>query len=401
MKSTYADWSNIKEQREIEAIHRLCRDCEHLVYVYEISREKDSKLYFICELMQDGDLKDFLAEHQRQDKLVEPAMVRSILQEVLYGLQHIHSCGWMHRDLKPENLLMSGGHCKVADFSLARPATIEESGRLMTTYVSSRWYRAPEIVLEATVYTTAIDMFALGCVMAELFSLEPLFPGKDEHDQLPVMLSLLGPMTEREWPQGIRLIEQLQLNIPPKAHPKDVTIPVPRRIGDKINVSDANAISLLDGMLKLNPSDRPSVDMALDHAYFLNPPDVPAPPHATTPEQSPSVFSPFGMMAPDMTPHQETPRMTTTSNLDHSRAPFVSISPTARETTLAYHDEFHGYPKVQVGNASHHVAGGIASTIHKNDLSPPVPPSVEDASFFAYTKPSHREYRPADAFGID
>jgi serine/threonine protein kinase len=400
MKSPYSDWSNVKQQREIEAIAQLCHDCQHLVAIYDIIREKDSKLYFVGELMSDGDLKDFLARYRRKEELVDPALIRSILQQVLCGLKHIHSRGYMHRDLKPENLLMSRGKCKVADFSLARPATIGESGRLMTTYVSSRWYRAPEIVLEATMYTTAIDVFALGCVMAELFSLEPLFPGKDEHDQLPVMLSLLGPMTEREWPEGIRLIERLQLKIPPKAQPRDVTIPVPHRLADKLHVSDTSTITLLDGMLKLNPNDRPSVDMALDHAYFLSPPpNAPAlPAHATTPEQSPT-FSAFGRILSDESANKRTPKMTT-SSVQHNRAPFVSISPTAR-LTPAFDYASHGFAKVQVGNASQMLGGTVDN--NRRDVSPRVPSTTENSSnsLRSILKLIHSDYRPADAFDID
>jgi len=250
MKATFSDWGEIKQQREFRAILALCQGSDHLVRVYEILRESDSKFYFVCEFMPNGDLKDFLGQYRKQGKFLEPSLVRSIVQQVMFGLQHIHSHGFMHRDLKPENLLMSGTTCKVADFSLARIASLnndDQRGR-MTTYVSSRWYRAPELVLEAPVYTTAVDIFALGCIMSELFSLRPLFPGKNEHDQLPVLLKLLGPLQEEVWPEGARLLERLQVNFPRTTNSQlqDNEIPVSQRLADKLGLADSDTIWLVE-----------------------------------------------------------------------------------------------------------------------------------------------------------
>lgn len=94
-------------------------------------------------------------------------------------MAYIHRHGYFHRDLKPENLLESNNTIKIADFGLAREV---RSKPPFTDYVSTRWYRAPEVILRANNYNSPIDIFAIGCIMAELYKLYPLFPGQNELD---------------------------------------------------------------------------------------------------------------------------------------------------------------------------------------------------------------------------
>jgi serine/threonine protein kinase len=91
----------------------------------------------------------------------------------------MHTHGVFHRDLKPENLLSYNGHVKVADFGLSKEI---RSIPPHTDYVSTRWYRAPEILLHSTTYNSPVDIFAMGCIAAELFTGQPLFPGRSEQD---------------------------------------------------------------------------------------------------------------------------------------------------------------------------------------------------------------------------
>ena len=93
----------------------------------------------------------------------------------------MHKHGFFHRDLKPENLLVQDEHVKIADFGLAREI---RSKPPFTDYVSTRWYRAPEILLRSTNYNSPVDIFALGCIMAELYTSRPLAPGSNENDQI-------------------------------------------------------------------------------------------------------------------------------------------------------------------------------------------------------------------------
>lgn len=102
----------------------------------------------------------------------------------------MHKHGFFHRDIKPENLLCNGPELvKIADFGLARET---RSRPPYTDYVSTRWYRAPEVLLRSTNYSSPIDIWAVGCIMSELYTLQPLFPGRSEIDQIFRICSVLG-----------------------------------------------------------------------------------------------------------------------------------------------------------------------------------------------------------------
>lgn len=99
---------------------------------------------------------------------------RNIVFQVAEGLAHMHRNGFFHRDLKPENLLTYNNAVKICDFGLAREVRSQPP---YTEYVSTRWYRAPELLLRSRNYNSPVDVFALGCIMAELYMQAPLFPG--------------------------------------------------------------------------------------------------------------------------------------------------------------------------------------------------------------------------------
>ena len=116
-----------------------------------------------------------------------------------------------HRDIKPENLLVKGDCVKIGDFGLAR----ETNGRPpFTEYISTRWYRAPEILLRSKRYNSAVDIWAAGCIMAELMSLSPLFPGSNEEDELYKICSILGSPTPSMWNEGVSLASGLHFSFP-------------------------------------------------------------------------------------------------------------------------------------------------------------------------------------------
>lgn len=104
------------------------------------------------------------------------------LYQLLRGLKYVHSANVLHRDLKPSNLLMNANcDLKIGDFGLAR--TTSETD-FMTEYVVTRWYRAPELLLNCSEYTAAIDIWSVGCILGEIMTRRPLFPGKDYVHQL-------------------------------------------------------------------------------------------------------------------------------------------------------------------------------------------------------------------------
>ena len=114
--------------------------------------------------------------------------------QILRGLKYVHSADVLHRDLKPSNLLLNAScDLKICDFGLART---REAPTNMTEYVVTRWYRAPELLLNSECYTPAIDMWSVGCIIAEMLGRRPLFAGKDYMDQLRLIVRALGMPSE-------------------------------------------------------------------------------------------------------------------------------------------------------------------------------------------------------------
>lgn len=117
--------------------------------------------------------------------VIVSSFLQYFLYQILRGLKYIHSANVLHRDLKPSNLLLNANcDLKIADFGLARTTSETE---FMTEYVVTRWYRAPELLLNSSEYTSAIDVWSVGCIFAEIMTREPLFPGKDYVHQLKLV----------------------------------------------------------------------------------------------------------------------------------------------------------------------------------------------------------------------
>ncbi|RUS20111.1 kinase-like domain-containing protein [Endogone sp. FLAS-F59071] len=123
------------------------------------------------------------------------------IYQTLRALKAMHSANVLHRDLKPSNLLLNANcDLKICDFGLARSANFsDENSGFMTEYVATRWYRAPEIMLTFKEYTKAIDVWSVGCILAEMLSGKPLFPGRDYHHQLTLILDVLGTPTMEDF----------------------------------------------------------------------------------------------------------------------------------------------------------------------------------------------------------
>lgn len=130
--------------------------------------------------------------------------IQLFMFQILKGLTFIHSANVIHRDLKPGNLLLviivlcQNKNCllKICDFGLARGFQFEEEEK--TEYVVTRWYRAPEVILNASQYTKAIDMWSVGCIAAELLGKTALFPGEDFLDQVQRIISVLGTPSSKD-----------------------------------------------------------------------------------------------------------------------------------------------------------------------------------------------------------
>ncbi|XP_019085018.1 PREDICTED: mitogen-activated protein kinase 5-like, partial [Camelina sativa] len=165
--------------REIKLLRHL--EHENVVVIKDIIRPAKKEdfvdVYIVFELM-DTDLHQII----RSDQSLNDDHCQYFLYQILRGLKYIHSANVLHRDLKPSNLLLNSNcDLKITDFGLARTTSETE---LMTEYVVTRWYRAPELLLNSSEYTYAIDVWSVGCIFAEIMTREPLFPGKDYVHQL-------------------------------------------------------------------------------------------------------------------------------------------------------------------------------------------------------------------------
>uniref|UniRef100_A0A4U6UJ88 [RNA-polymerase]-subunit kinase n=1 Tax=Setaria viridis TaxID=4556 RepID=A0A4U6UJ88_SETVI len=181
--------------------------------------------------------------------------------QLLKGLHYCHVNNVLHRDIKGANLLISGGKLlKLADFGLARPFTREGT---FTNHVITLWYRPPELLLGATNYAEAVDIWSVGCIFAEFLLKKPLFPGRTEQDQLSKIFELCGSPNEENWPG----VSKLPLYKTMAIHP---ATPTKRRLRDMLQNFDYHAVDLIERMLILDPTKRISAKDALDAAYFIN-----------------------------------------------------------------------------------------------------------------------------------
>ncbi|KAK8679052.1 hypothetical protein V6N13_144524 [Hibiscus sabdariffa] len=236
--------------REIQLLRHL--DHENVIAIRDVIppplRRDFADVYIALELM-DTDLHQIIRSNQ------------SLSEEhcqILRGLKYIHSANVIHRDLKPSNLLLNANcDLKICDFGLARPTAENE---FMTEYVVTRWYRAPELLLNSSHYTAAIDVWSVGCIFMELINRKPLFPGKDHVHQMRLLTELLGTPTESDLgflrnEDARRYIRQLP------AHPRQPLVNVFPHV-------NRLALDLIERMLTFDPTRRITVEEALSHPYL-------------------------------------------------------------------------------------------------------------------------------------
>jgi mitogen-activated protein kinase 15 len=156
-----------------------------------IEAKNPNDIYLVFEFME-TDLHAVV-----RGNILEDIHKQFIIYQVLKGLKYIHSASIIHRDLKPANILLNSDcTLKIADFGLARLLTSseDEAAQILTEYIATRWYRAPEIVLGSQKYTRAIDVWSVGCIMAEMIMGKPLFPGKSTINQIEMIIDLVGKL---------------------------------------------------------------------------------------------------------------------------------------------------------------------------------------------------------------
>jgi meiosis induction protein kinase IME2/SME1 len=244
MKKTFDSFAPCLELREVIFLRTLPTH-PHLVPALDIFLDPLSKKLHICMEYMDGNLYQLMKA--RDHKCMDGKSIKSILFQILAGLNHIHAHEFFHRDIKPENILVSTSApndssstfsrysalvtppstpptytIKIADFGLAR----ETHSRLpYTTYVSTRWYRAPEVLLRAGEYSAPVDIWAIGAMAVEVATLKPLFPGGNEVDQVWRVCEIMGSpgnwynksgarVGGGDWREGTRLAQKLGFSFP-------------------------------------------------------------------------------------------------------------------------------------------------------------------------------------------
>lgn len=243
---------------------------ENIISIKDILRapaiQQMKDVYIVQDLMETDLYKLLKTQHLSNDHICY------FLYQILRGLKYIHSANVIHRDLKPSNLLLNTTcDLKICDFGLARVADPEHDHTgFLTEYVATRWYRAPEIMLNSKGYTKSIDIWSVGCILAEMISNRPIFPGKHYLDQLNHILGVLGSPTQ----------EDLNCIINDKARAYLQSLPHKQRIAWNrlFPKADSNALDLLDKMLTFNPNKRITVEAALAHPYleqYYDPADEP------------------------------------------------------------------------------------------------------------------------------
>lgn len=247
MKTKFYSWEECLELREIKVLRKITH--QNIVKLKEVVRANDdlSLIFEYC---------DKNLYQQMTEGAMSEDQIRDYIKQILTGLSFLHKSGIFHRDIKPDNILISGSVAKIADFGLARE--IRSAGPY-TEYVSTRWYRAPEVLLRSKRYSWPVDIFAVGCIAAELFLNRPIFPGTNEVDQLNRLCSVLG--TPNDWSDGQRLASSLNY-----IFPQYISTP----LNDIIPNASAEALDFIQNVLKWDPNQRPTAEYCLQHPFILS-----------------------------------------------------------------------------------------------------------------------------------
>lgn len=256
--------------REIKLMKKFAH--ENVIQIIDIippppHAEEFEDVYIVQDLME-TDLHRII--YSKQPLTIDH--IQYFVYQILRGLKYIHSANVLHRDLKPSNLLLrSNCDLKICDFGLSRGVEDEQTGGL-TEYVVTRWYRAPEIMLACQEYTSAIDMWSVGCIFAELLARSPLFPGEDYIAQLRLICEKVGKPSEKD------------LDFVTSERAKRFIASLPNKAAMSFgelfpaHKDETDAQTLLHRMLEIHPKKRITIEEALDHPFLEslhNPDDEP------------------------------------------------------------------------------------------------------------------------------
>ncbi|XP_016891988.1 MAPK/MAK/MRK overlapping kinase isoform X2 [Cynoglossus semilaevis] len=251
MKQTINSLEQANNLREVQAMKRLSPHA-NIIQLHELIFDKETgTVSLICELME---MNLFELIQGRETPLPEQT-VKHYMYQLCKSLEHMHSCGIFHRDVKPENILIKQNVLKLGDFGSCRSVYSKPPH---TEYISTRWYRAPECLLTDGYYSLKMDIWSAGCVFFEIMSLNPLFPGANELDQVAKIHDVLGTPDQGVL-QKFKQSRAMHFNF----HPRKGT-----GISRLIPNCPAPALSLLYQMLAYDPDERITAETAMRHTYF-------------------------------------------------------------------------------------------------------------------------------------
>jgi serine/threonine protein kinase len=247
-----------------EAIVRIVREVKFLMFLRHVNitglREMTMPMENVVDLVMDRmDADLYTVIHTCTLTSIQRTY---ILYQILCGLEHMHLSGVVHRDLKPQNILINKDiHVKVADLGIARSVSKRNMRIMYTGYVTTRWYRAPELCgCFFGSYDTSIDIWAVGCIFAEMLLKAPLFPGNDSLDQIKRIVEIMGSPRDE--------VVDNMINIPAKAFLKCIPKTQGNRLEGILTMATAYELDLIKKLLIIEPRARLSCSQALDHELF-------------------------------------------------------------------------------------------------------------------------------------
>ena len=261
LKNKIKTWQECVELKEVKALSKL-KTHNNVIKLKEVIRETNSEVFFVFEYA-DTNLYEYIESIKKKGEKLFESKVKEIIFQIANGLNYIHSNGYFHRDMKPENILVIKDGIdiliKIADFGLAKEIPSFYNNIPMTDYVCTRWYRPPECILKSNNYSSAMDVWAVGCIMAELMMLNPIFPGTSEFDQLTRVVNIIGTPKFNDWPEGFKLIQKLGMKFPSSTG---------LNFSNLIPNLSHQGINFLCELLNWDPLLRPSCSKIISHSYF-------------------------------------------------------------------------------------------------------------------------------------
>ena len=244
--------------REIMYLQALAGHDNLIRLLHVIKAENDRDVYLTFPHME-TDLHAVIRAH-----ILEDIHKKYIIYQLLRALKYLHSADLLHRDIKPSNLLLNSDcHARLCDFGLCR-SVAEAAGPspVLTDYVATRWYRAPEILLAATVYTKAVDMWSVGCILGEMITERPIFPGSSTMNQVERILELTGRPSAAEV-QSIRSPYAATM-LASVAHKRETSV------DQMFPSASSEARDFISRCLRFSPGERMSAEEGLRHPFVAD-----------------------------------------------------------------------------------------------------------------------------------